>query len=213
MRVVGYIRVSTEEQNDSHAGLEAQEAAIRSEVERRGWHLAELYVDVASGKTMRKRDQLGIALRALSAGDVDALVVAKLDRLSRSVLDFAGIMETAATEKWSLVVIDLGVDTTTPNGELVANIMISMAQWERRIIGERTKSALAAVKARGTRVGRKSGVADETVRLIRVMRDAGNSWQKIADALTTESVQTGQGGQWHAATVRRIHLRSEKVTA
>jgi DNA invertase Pin-like site-specific DNA recombinase len=206
MRVVGYIRVSTEEQGDSRAGLEAQEAAIRSEVERRGWELTELHVDVASGKTLRRRDNLGVALRALAAGDADALVVAKLDRLSRSVLDFASIMETAATEGWSLVVIDLGVDTTTPNGELVANIMISMAQWERRIIGERTKSALAAVKARGTKVGRKSGVTPETVRLIRVLRDAGNSWQKIADALTAEQIETGQGGKWHAATVRRIHL-------
>jgi DNA invertase Pin-like site-specific DNA recombinase len=208
MRVVGYIRVSTEEQGDSRAGLEAQEAAIRAEVERREWELVELYVDVASGKTLRKRDNLGVALRALADGAADALVVAKLDRLSRSVLDFAGIMETAAAEGWSLVVIDLGVDTTTPNGELVANIMISMAQWERRIIGERTKSALAAVKARGTKVGRKSGVADETVRLIRVMRDAGSSWQKIADALTAEGVETGQGGKWHAATVRRIYLRA-----
>jgi DNA invertase Pin-like site-specific DNA recombinase len=208
MRVVGYIRVSTEEQGDSRAGLEAQEAAIRAEVERREWELVELYVDVASGKTLRKRDNLGVALRALADGAADALVVAKLDRLSRSVLDFAGIMETAAAEGWSLVVIDLGVDTTTPNGELVANIMISMAQWERRIIGERTKSALAPGKARGTKVGRKSGVADETVRLIRVMRDAGSSWQKIADALTAEGVETGQGGKWHAATVRRIYLRA-----
>jgi DNA invertase Pin-like site-specific DNA recombinase len=208
MRVVGYIRVSTEEQGDSRAGLEAQEAAIRAEVERREWELVELYVDVASGKTLRKRDNLGVALRALADGAADALVVAKLDRLSRSVLDFAGIMETAAAEGWSLVVIDLGVDTTTPNGELVANIMISMAQWERRIIGERTKSAHAPVKARGTKVGRKSGVADETVRLIRVMRDAGSSWQKIADALTAEGVETGQGGKWHAATVRRIYLRA-----
>jgi hypothetical protein len=57
-------------------------------------------------------------------------------------------------------------------------------------------------------VGRKSGVADETVRLIRVMRDAGSSWQKIADALTAEGVETGQGGKWHAATVRRIYLRA-----
>jgi DNA invertase Pin-like site-specific DNA recombinase len=208
MRVVGYIRVSTEEQGDSRAGLEAQEAAIRAEVERREWELVELYVDVASGKTLRKRDNLGVALRALADGAADALVVAKLDRLSRSVLDFAGIMETAAAEGWSLVVIDLGVDTTTPNGELVANIMISMAQWERRIIGERTKSALDALMARGTKVGRKSGVADETVRLIRVMRDAGSSWQKIADALTAEGVETGQGGKWHAATVRRIYLRA-----
>lgn len=207
MDVIAYMRVSTEEQGDSRAGLEAQEAAIRAEVERRGWNLLETYTDIASGKSMRKRDELGVALRALANHDAEALVVAKLDRLSRSVLDFAGIMETAAREGWSVVVLDLGVDTTTPNGELVANIMISMAQWERRIIGERTKSALAAVKARGTHVGRKSGVDAETVRLIRILRDSGRSWQQIADALTSNGVDTGQGGKWHASTVRKIHLR------
>jgi len=209
MRVFAYMRVSTEEQGDSRAGLEAQEAAVMVEVERRGWTLTETFTDVASGKSLRKRDRLGDALRGMAAGDADALVVAKLDRLSRSVLDFARIMETAADEGWSLVVIDLGVDTTTPNGELVANIMISMAQWERRIIGERTKSALAAVKARGTHVGRKSGVDVETIRLIRILRDSGRSWQQIADALTSNGVDTGQGGRWHAATVRKIHMRAD----
>lgn len=208
MRAIAYMRVSTEEQGDSRAGLEAQEAAIRAEAERRGWTLTETYTDVASGKTLRRRDQLGAALRALAAKDADTLIVAKLDRLSRSVLDFAGIMETAAAEGWTVAVLDLGVDTTTPNGELVANIMISMAQWERRIIGERTKSALKAVKARGTHVGRKSGVDPETVRLISILREDGKSWQHIADALTRNGVETGQGGKWHASTVRKIHLRA-----
>ena len=213
MRVYGYLRVSTDEQGDSRAGLEAQESAIRAEVERRGWDLVAMRYDVASGKSMRRRDRLGETLRDLAAGHADALVVAKLDRLSRSVLDFAGIMETAAGEKWSVVVLDLGVDTTTANGELVANIMISMAQWERRIIGDRTRSALKAVKARGTHVGRKSGVSDETLRLIRALRSSGLSWQKVADALTAEGVPTGQGGEWHAATVRRIAMRATPLPA
>lgn len=207
MRVIAYTRVSTEEQGDSRAGLEAQQAAVNAEVERRGWTLVETFTDVASGKSLRKRDQLGGAMRMLAAGDVDALVVAKLDRLSRSVLDFAGIMETAAAEGWSVVVLDLGVDTTTPNGELVANIMISMAQWERRIIGDRTKSALKAVRARGTQVGRRSGVDVETIRLMQILRDEGRSYGQIARKLTEHGVDTGQGGEWHAATVRKLLMR------
>ena len=205
MRVIGYTRVSTEEQGDSRAGLEAQESAIRTEVERRGWALVGIRSDVASGKSLRKRDRLGETLRDLAAGHADALVVAKLDRLSRSVLDFAGVMELAAKEQWSVVVLDLGVDTTTPNGELVANIMISMAQWERRIIGERTKAARTAVRARGTHVGRKPNVSDETRLTIRTLRAAGLSWQKIAAALESSGTPTSQGGRWHAATVRRLH--------
>lgn len=204
MKVIGYMRVSTEEQGDSRAGLEAQESAIRAEVERRGWDLVDMRFDVASGKSMRKRDRLGETLRDLAAGNAETLVVAKLDRLSRSVLDFASIMELAAKEGWALAVLDLGVDTTTANGELVANIMISMAQWERRIIGDRTKAALKAVRARGTHVGRKANVSPETIRTIRTMRNAGLSWQRIADALAASNVPTSQGGQWHAATVRRL---------
>lgn len=207
MRVIGYMRVSTREQGDSGAGLEAQEASIRREVAHRGWDLVDLRHDVSSGKSMRRRDNLGATLRDLAAGHADALMVAKLDRLSRSVLDFAAVMETASAEGWSVVVIDLGVDTTTTNGELVANIMIALAQWERRIIGDRTREALVAVRARGTRVGRKPGVSAETLRLIRALRAAGNSWQKIADALTAEGVPTAQGGQWHASTVRRLVSR------
>lgn len=206
MRVIGYMRVSTEEQGDSGAGLEAQEAVIRNEVERRGWDLVDLRHDVASGKSLRKRDALGETMRHLAAGQADVLVVAKLDRLSRSVLDFAAIMETAKEGGWSIRVIDMDVDMTTSMGELVANIMISLAQWERRVIGERTKAALVAVRARGTRVGRKSGVDDNTLRLIRLLRDAGNSWQGIANALNAEGVPTGQGGRWHGATVRRLGI-------
>lgn len=204
MRVVGYMRVSTEEQGDSRAGLEAQEAAIRAEVEHRGWELLDLRHDIGSGKSLRKRDRLGEALRDLAAGHADALVVAKLDRLSRSVLDFAGIMETANAEGWAVAVLDLGVDTSTTNGKLIMHVMIALAQWEREMIGDRTRAALTAVRARGTRLGRRSGVDQETLRLIRVLRASGLSWQRVADALTAEGVTTGQGGTWHGATVRRL---------
>jgi DNA invertase Pin-like site-specific DNA recombinase len=212
MRAIGYCRVSTAEQGDSKAGLEAQERAIRSEVAHRGWELLDMRSDVGSGKSLRKRDELGRTLRDLRDGKADTLVVAKLDRLSRSVLDFAGIMETAATEGWSVVVLDLSVDTTTTNGELIANIMIALAQWERRIIGERTTAALAAVKARGTKLGRKSNVSDETVRLIRALRGAGLSWQAISDRLVAEGVATSQGGRWHRATVRKLYLESGQTS-
>lgn len=207
MRAIAYCRVSTAEQGDSGAGLEAQERVIRAEVKHRGWELLDVRRDVASGKSLRKRNELGRTLRDLRDGHADVLIVAKLDRLSRSVLDFAGIMETASNEGWSVVVLDLSVDTSTTNGELIANIMIALAQWERRLIGDRTRLALESVRARGTRLGRPSGVTEETVRLIRVLRDTGKSWQGIADALTREGIPTAQGGKWHAATVRKLHDR------
>ena len=209
MRAIGYCRVSTEEQGDSKAGLEAQEATIREEAGRRGWELVDIRTDVASGKSLRKRDELGRTLRDLAAGHADVLVCAKLDRLSRSVMDFAAIMETAKAEGWSVRILDLDVDMTTSMGELVANIMISLAQWERRVIGERTKVALAAVKARGGSLGRQANVDDETKRLIRVLRDSGLSWARIAGRLAGEGVPTAQGGKWHGATVRKIYMQDE----
>lgn len=208
MRAIGYTRVSTREQGDSHAGLEAQEATIRAEIEHRGWDLVGIRSDVASGKSLRKRDDLSDTLVDLRQGRADALVVAKLDRLSRSVLDFAAVMETAHAQGWSLVVLDLGVDTTTTNGKLIAHIMIALAQWERELIGDRTRSALSAVRARGTRLGRPSGVDPTTLRMIRMLRDSGLSWQRVADALTREEIPTAQGGVWHGATVRKIHASS-----
>ena len=204
MRVIGYCRVSTSEQGDSGLGLEAQESEIRKRVEQRGWELIDVRTDIASGKSLRKRDELGRTLRDMEAGHADVLMAAKLDRVSRSVLDFATLMETARNEGWSIAVLDLDVDTTSSMGELVANIMISLAQWERRVIGERTKAALTVVKARGTRLGRHSNVDPETMRLIRIFREDGKSYQAIADALTRECVPTAQGGRWHAGTVRNL---------
>lgn len=205
MRAIGYMRVSTEEQGDSRAGLESQEFQIRDEVRRKGWDLLELRHDVASGGSMRKRNELGASLRMLANGEADVLVVAKLDRLSRSVLDFAGIMETANKEGWSVAVLDLGVDTSTTNGKLIMHVMIALAQWEREMIGDRTKAALKAVRARGTKIGRKTGVGKDTLQLIGALRRSGLSWQKVANSLEREGVDTGQGGKWHAATVRKLH--------
>lgn len=205
MRAIGYMRVSTEEQGDSRAGLESQEFQIRDEVRRKGWDLLELRHDVASGGSMRKRNELGASLRMLANGEADVLVVAKLDRLSRSVLDFAGIMETANKEGWSVAVLDLGVDTSTTNGKLIMHVMIALAQWEREMIGDRTKAALKAVRARGTKIGRKAGVGKDTLQLIGALRRSGLSWQKVANSLEREGVDTGQGGKWHAATVRKLH--------
>src|SRR4051794_14789573 len=98
MRVAAYVRVSTDEQHKSGAGLEAQRQVIASEVERRGWEVAELFEDTGYSARDLKRPGIQAALAVLADGAADALVVAKLDRLSRSMLDFTSIMARAATE-------------------------------------------------------------------------------------------------------------------
>ena len=95
-RALAYLRCSTREQADSRLGLDAQRAAVMVEAERRGWQLVDVLVDAgASGKSLAGRPALSDALSLLDRGHADALIVAKLDRLSRSVLDFAGVLARA----------------------------------------------------------------------------------------------------------------------
>lgn len=207
MRAIGYCRVSTDEQGDSGLGLASQKSTIQGEVERRGWEFQTMYTDVASGKSLRGRDDFGRALKVLADGEAEVLVVAKLDRLSRSVSDFAAILAQSQAEGWALDICDLGVDTTTPSGKMVAQIMMVLAEWEREMIGDRTKRALQAARESGTRLGRPRGVDKDTLRLIRILRDSGKSYAAIAGALTAEQIATAQGGQWQAATVRKLYER------
>lgn len=85
----------------------------------------------------------------VESGQAEALVVAKLDRLPRSLIDFAVTLEQARAG-WELIPLDLGVDPSTPSGEMMANVMASFAQYERRLISDRTKAALAALECPGS---------------------------------------------------------------
>jgi DNA invertase Pin-like site-specific DNA recombinase len=207
MQVVGYVRVSTSEQGESGAGLEAQRAAIAAACEQRGWQLVAVEEDVASGKSRNGRPGLDAAIAACERADANGLIVAKLDRLSRSVVDFAGLLERARRKHWALVALDLGVDTSTPSGEMMANVVISFAQYERRLIGQRTKDALSVKRAQGVKLGRSSTLPAAVRRRIARERANGLSYRAIADGLNAAGVPTGQGGrQWYPMTVRTVLL-------
>jgi DNA invertase Pin-like site-specific DNA recombinase len=211
LTVVGYVRVSTDEQLDSGAGLEAQRRAIRHECERRGWRLLEIYEDAASGRAVTGRSGLKAALTALDDRVATALVVAKLDRLSRSLLDFAALMERGRRSGWALLALDLGVDTTTPSGEMMANVLAVFAQFERRLIGQRTREALGVKRSQGIRLGRPRIVPQETVVRIRRRRANGEALASIAAALNREGRPTAHGGRrWYVSTVQAV-LRSKDV--
>jgi len=148
------------------------------------------------------------ALQALEAGEAKALVVAKLD-LSRSMLDFAALITTPQKQRWVLVALDCAVDTSTPAGEAMAHVLATFGQFERRLIGQRTKEALAAKKASGVRLGRPPTVPQAVVRRMQRQRARGDSLRVIADGLNDDGVPTGQGGkQWYAATVRHVLIRA-----
>ncbi len=205
MQVLGYVRVSTSEQADSGAGLQAQRQAIESECERRGWQLVETIEDAGYSAKSLKRPGIQSALARLKAGEAEALVTAKLDRLSRSMLDFAGIMADAQKQGWAVVCLDLGVDTTTPAGEVTANVLASFAQFERRLIGQRTKDALAVKRSEGVRLGRVRETPDDVVERIVRERSENASLRAIADGLNSDGIPTVRGGRcWWPSSVRAV---------
>jgi DNA invertase Pin-like site-specific DNA recombinase len=209
MRVIGYVRVSTEEQALSGAGLEAQRRAIVAECGRRGWELVETIEDAGYSAKDLKRPGVQEALRVLEAGEAKGLVVAKLDRRSRSMLDFAALMATAQKQDWALVALDCAVDTSTPAGEAMAHVLATFGQFERRLISQRTKEALAVKRASGVRLGRPPTVPQAVVGRIQRQRARGLSLRAIAEGLNQDGVPTAQGGkQWYAGTVRHVLLRT-----
>ena len=150
MRVATYTRVSTSEQPN---GIAVQRQAITAEAERRGWSVSAEFVDAGYSAASMARPGITAALEALRAGEADVLVVAKLDRLSRSLDDFAQVMARAQREGWSVVALDADVDTTTPAGEAMVSVLSVFAQFERRLISQRTKDTLALKRAQGVRLG------------------------------------------------------------
>lgn len=210
MRYLAYLRVSTTRQSDSGAGIDAQRTAILAEAQRRGWNLADVQFieEAASGKNVR-RPGLELAREALAKGDAGALVVSKMDRLSRSLLDFASIMAEAQRQGWALIALDCPADPSTPTGEAIAAIMATFGQLERRLIGERTRDALAEKRAAGVRLGRPLSLPRDVRARIASERDAGRSLAAIAATLNDELVPTAQGGrQWWPSTVRAVILSS-----
>lgn len=205
MKVIGYLRVST---IDQEHGIDAQRTAILAEATKRGWAVTWLLDEGRSGKDI-ERPGIREALRALKSGEAEALVVSKLDRLSRSLPDFARMLELSSKQCWSIVALDLNLDTSTPTGKLVASIMAAVAQWERETIGLRTKEALAAAKAKGVRIGRPRSLDDSVEEVVRELRRDGHSFRDIGSIMVARGILSPSGAStWHPASVRAVFMRS-----
>lgn len=206
MRVVGYLRVSTLGQE---YGIEAQRSAISAEAERRGWQVEFIEDAGRSGKDIN-RPGITRALDMLRQGQADALVVSKLDRLSRSLADFARLLETASKQGWGVVAIDLGIDTTTPTGELVANIMAAVSRWERQMIGLRTREGLAEARKAGKQIGSPVLLPIEVQDRIVAERGSGRTLAAIAESLNDDLVPLPSRGRvWLPGSVAAVLKRTQ----
>jgi DNA invertase Pin-like site-specific DNA recombinase len=118
-------------------------------------------------------------------------------------------MEQARQEGWAIIALDLGVDTTTASGAMLANVLASFAEYERRLISQRTREALAVKKAQGVKLGRPVRTPDHVIARVQRERSDGRSLSATADGLTADRVPTAQGGRrWYPSTVRALLLRS-----
>jgi DNA invertase Pin-like site-specific DNA recombinase len=204
--VITYRRVSTTEQADSGLGLEAQKTSISRQVEARGWSVVAELVDegVSGSMAPAARPALAEALSMLANGEAKMLVVAKLDRATRSVADLCELLELSDKQCWDFVALDLGIDTSTPMGRAMAQMASVFSELERKMIGQRTSDALQALKASGKRLGRPVEQDAGTMARISLERTEGRSLRAIAGDLNAEQVPTARNGRWHASTVKSV---------
>lgn len=212
LRAISYGRVSTGRQASTGVSLGDQEDTLAAVVAQRGWeHLDHVTDPGLSGKRMSNRPGLLGALERLDRGEADVLVAAKIDRVSRSTEDFARLLNRAERKGWSVVVLDVDVDTTTAAGRLVVDVVSAAAQFESRRIGERVRAAHAVRKAQGKRAGQPPVLPEDVRQRIAAERAAGTSLATIARRLNDEQVPTAKpGAKWYASTVSHV-VRSVEI--
>jgi DNA invertase Pin-like site-specific DNA recombinase len=225
--VIAYTRVSTKKQKSSGLGLDAQREAIEQFAKREGLTISAWFSEAESGKgadALASRPQLAAALAAARKAKAP-VIVAKLDRLSRDVHFISGLM----THKVAFIVTELGMNTNA----FELHLRAAFAEEERRKISERTKSALASAKARGTKLGmaarsnremraiaQRGADANKVAALTRVeplkwaikaALEDGDSLRKAAELLNERNIASPAGGRWHAPslllTAKRLGLR------
>jgi DNA invertase Pin-like site-specific DNA recombinase len=221
---VAYLRVSTQRQQRSGLGIEAQRAAIDRFAEAEGLTIIGEYVEAESGKgadALDLRPQLATALAAARKAKC-AVVVSKLDRLSRDVAFVSGLM----AQRVPFIVAELGRDADP----FMLHLYAALAEMERRLISERTKAALAAKKASGIKLGNprnitqagelgrsvQAATADQFVAgvmpIIDGIRSTGaTTLEAITQALNQRGIRTARGARWYASSVMNVLARANAV--
>jgi DNA invertase Pin-like site-specific DNA recombinase len=195
------------EQASEGVSLAAQRVKIEAYAVVKDWTLMEVVRDDGASAKSLHRPGLAHVLALVKAGAVQAVVVAKLDRLTRSVSDLDKLMKLFARKNVALVSLQESLDATTATGRLMMNLLASVSQWEREVIGERTAEAMQHLKASGKVYSRPVFDDASTLARIHTMRSAGVTYQEIADELTAAGIPTVRGGTWAPATIMGILRR------
>jgi site-specific DNA recombinase len=227
-RVIGYIRVSTSKQANEGWSLDAQLERLRAYAIAVDLVLVDIVIDAGLSAKSLNRPGIQQALSRLEAGEASGLLIVKLDRLTRSVKDLGILIERYFEKRFQLLSVTDAIDTRSASGVLVLNVLMSVAQWERQAIGERTKAVLEHLKSEGVRLGgealgwRHTEETDEDGRRVIApveaeeravsraveLRGEGLSFRAVAAKLSEEGFETKRGGRWAAETVRKIVNRA-----
>jgi len=215
-KAIGYVRVSTQEQATHGYSLDSQIDKIKGYANLYDIELIDIIIDAGMSAKSLNRGGLQTVLQTLDSGKADAVIIFKLDRLTRSVSDWNTLIADYFTDKALLSVSDQ-IDTRTAAGRLCLNVLMSVAQWEREAIGERTSMALQHKKSQGEHVGSpaygfnmsekklvKSASECKVIDLVRDLKANGATLQQIADHLNHEGIATKRGGKWHINSIKRV---------
>jgi len=217
MKVIGYVRVSTEEQAREGVSLEAQKHRIKAWTEALDGQLLFIAEDAGiSGKLIRNREGLRGAIKA-ACTEKAALVIYSLSRLSRSTRDTLMLAEKLDKAGADLVSLSERIDTTTAAGKMVFRMLVVLNEFERDQISERTSAILQHKKAKGEvyspipygfkQEGRKLVTNEKERKVIEdilIMKQNGKSLRSIASGLNNKGIRAKKGGIWYASTVRYI---------
>jgi site-specific DNA recombinase len=220
MKLVGYVRISSESQAEN-TSLAEQKKKIEAYCYAFGHELVAIFEEVASGKNATDRPVFAQALELVRT-EADGIVSTKLDRLARNTRDVLALVEdTLQPANKALVLLDLQVDTSTPTGRMILTVMAAVATLERDTINDRTQGGRKAKASEGGyaygapafgQTAKDSKLVQneseqQAIDLIRRHRKSGKSWQAIADYLNAQSIPTKRGGQWAPQTALNIYKR------
>lgn len=207
LRILGYVRVSTDKQDISP---EVQTAELLAEAQRMGYELTLVTELAVSAASVTKRPLMVQALADLKAGHYHGLMVSKLDRLSRNMEDGTRLLGDSQRQGWRIICLDLGVDTATIMGAGMYNMALNFAEIERKFIGKRTRDAMAEI-GKTKHLGRKRQLPAEIVERIKEQRSGGTTLRAIAEGLNADQVRTAQGGaRWYPSTVKAVLASVER---
>jgi site-specific DNA recombinase len=228
IRAAAYVRVSTDGQAESGLSLEHQQRKCEALAQLRDLELVETITDAGESAKSLRRPGMVRLLELVRNRQIEAICIAKLDRLTRSVRDLSDLIALCAKHDVALLSAAESLDTSSAGGRMVVKLLSVVSEWEREAIAERTKDALGAKRRRGHVYGRvpygsrlsvdgvtlKAHPTEQRMigRLIE-LRAAGHAWKAIAETLNAEGHRNRAGRPWILTNVRAAWLTATKHAA